>query len=80
MEAPKFPFMARALEAYGPNPRAQAQKIGVPYTTLRDWLIYGRTPSVRKLAPFPDLLGALTADLAAQAEGQPEPETHHEPG
>lgn len=67
MTDPKFPSMARALEAYGPNLRAQAQKTGISYTTLREWLVYGRTPNARKLARFPDLLGAFTADLTAQA-------------
>jgi uncharacterized protein YbjT (DUF2867 family) len=67
MKSPKFPRTAEALTAYGSNLYAQAQKTGIPYTTLREWFFYGRTPSIEKLARFPDLLSALAEDVAAQA-------------
>lgn len=63
MENPYFPRTAKALEAYGPNLYAQAQKTGIPYTTLREWFLYGRMPNIGKLVAFPDLLTAFTEDI-----------------
>jgi hypothetical protein len=70
MKSRKFPRTAETLAAYGPNLYAQAQKTGIPYTTLREWFLYGRTPSIEKLARFPDLLSALTEDIAAQVANE----------
>lgn len=67
MEHPKFPRTVKALEAYGPNLYVQAQKTGIPYTTLRDWLLHGRRPNLKRLARFPDLLSAVTEDIISQA-------------
>lgn len=72
MENQKYPRTTLALGAYGPNLYAQAQKTGIPYTTLREWFLYGRMPNASKLAQFPDLLSAFAEDLAAQV-AQPEP-------
>lgn len=68
METPKFPHTTLALSAYGPNLYVQSQKTGIPYTTLREWFLYGRMPNASKLAKFPDLLSAFTKDLTEQAE------------
>lgn len=68
MENPKFPRTSHALTAYGPNLYAQAKTTGIPYTTLREWFLYGRMPNASKLVRFPDLLSAFAEDMAAQAE------------
>lgn len=67
MESPRFPRTTKALSAYGPNLYAQAQKTGIPYTTLREWFLYGRMPNASKLAAFPDLLAAFAEDMTAEA-------------
>jgi hypothetical protein len=67
MENTRFPRTAQALQAYGSNLYAQAQKTGIPYTTLRDWFLYGRMPNPLRLARFANLLAAFTEDVAAQA-------------
>lgn len=63
----KFPRTLQALSAYGPNLSAQAQKTGIPYTTLREWILYGGTPNVEKISHLPDVLMAFSEDIAARA-------------
>lgn len=65
---PKFPRFEQALAVYGDNPFAQAKAIGIPYTTLRDFLS-GQIPrSLIRLACRPDLYHAIGEDIAAQRE------------
>jgi hypothetical protein len=68
MDHPRFPRTAKALEAYGPNLYVQAQKTGIPYTTLREWFLHGRRPNLERLVRFPDLVLALTEDIVAQTD------------
>lgn len=68
MENLKFPRTTQALAVYGPNLYAQSKRTGIPYTTLRDWFLYGRVPNINKLSRFPDLLSAFAEDITDHAE------------
>jgi hypothetical protein len=60
-----FPQFAKALEAYGATPFAQARNIGIKHTTLRDWL-NGKVPkNYIALSCHRDLVLALADDVAA---------------
>lgn len=66
---PKFPRTEEALKAYGENMRAQAKALGFPYTTLREWILFGKIPqTLVRLAANPDVYRAFGEDVAAQTE------------
>ena len=70
METPttKFPKTEEALKAYGDNMRAQAKALGFPYTTLREWILFGRIPQTFvRLACNQDIYRAFGEDVANQA-------------
>jgi hypothetical protein len=65
---PKFPKTEEALKAYGENIYAQAKALGFPYTTLRDWILFGKVPqTLVRLACKQDIYTAFGEDVAAQS-------------
>lgn len=66
---PKFPRTAKAFQAYGPSIYAQARNTGISYTTLRDWLIYGKAPAnMVKLACLREPFLAFLDDVEARRD------------